>query len=123
MATGPRRPAGPAFEDHVRFAVSGEDGVLMRRQSGQVMVIVAVALLALIGSAALILLAGSVVWQKNQLQELADATAPHPALTIGIRFQSPKAKAVITEADTFLPPPKTPPPPLILTPRPAPHPH
>src|SRR5260370_6800314 len=102
MATGPRRPAGPAFEDHVRFAVSGEDGVLMRRQSGQVMVIVAVALLALIGSAALILLAGSVVWQKNQLQELADSTALDSALTIGISCNSAKANAVITEADNFL---------------------
>ena len=39
-----------------------------RRQSGQVMVLVAVCLLALIGSAALVLLAGSVEWQKNQLQ-------------------------------------------------------
>ena len=74
----------------------------MRRQSGQVMVIVAVALLALIGSAALILLAGSVVWQKNQLQELADATALDSALTIGISCNAAKANAVITEADNFL---------------------
>ncbi len=71
-------------------------------QSGQVMVIVAVALLALIGSAALILLAGSVVWQKNQLQELADATALDSALTIGISCNAAKANAVITEADNFL---------------------
>ena len=72
------------------------------RQSGQVMVIVAVALLALIGSAALILLAGSVVWQKNQLQELADATALDSALTIGVSCNAAKANAVITEADNFL---------------------
>ena len=74
----------------------------MARQSGQVMVIVAVALLALIGSAALILLAGSVVWQKNQLQELADATALDSALTIGISCNAAKANAVVTEADNFL---------------------
>src|SRR5258708_7476986 len=74
----------------------------MRRPAGQVMVIVAVALLALIGSAALILLAGSVVWQKNQLQELADATALDSALTIGISCNAAKANAVITEADNFL---------------------
>src|SRR5260370_28417794 len=106
MATGPRRPSRPAFDDHVRFAVSGEDGVLMRRQSGQVMVIVAVALLALIGSAALILLAGSVVWQKNQLQELADATALDSALTIGISCNARQANPRITEAGNHLTPRK-----------------
>ena len=72
------------------------------RQSGQVMVLVAVALLALIGSAALILLAGSVEWQKNQLQELADSTALDSALSIGIGCDSTKAPLVIKEADDFL---------------------
>jgi hypothetical protein len=72
------------------------------QQSGQVMVLVAVALLALIGSAALILLAGSVEWQKNQLQELADSTALDSALKIGTGCDAPKANAIITEADNFL---------------------
>src|SRR4029077_19263348 len=89
----------PAGGHHVRLAVRGADGVLMQRrprsqQSGQVMVLVAVALLALIGSAALILLAGSVEWQKNQLQELADSTALDSALTIGVSCDSAKANAV-----------------------------
>jgi hypothetical protein len=66
------------------------------------MVLVAVALLALIGSAALILLAGSVEWQKNQIQELADSTALDSALKIGIGCNAPKANTVITEADNFL---------------------
>ncbi len=66
------------------------------------MVLVAVALLALIGSAALILLAGSVEWQKNQLQELADSTALDSALSIGIGCDSTKANVVLTEADAFL---------------------
>ncbi len=66
------------------------------------MVLVAVALLALIGSAALILLAGSVEWQKNQLQELADSTALDSALTIGISCDSTKANVVLKEADDFL---------------------
>jgi hypothetical protein len=66
------------------------------------MVLVAVALLALIGSAALILLAGSVEWQKNQLQELADSTALDSALTIGIGCDSTKAPLVVKEADDFL---------------------
>jgi hypothetical protein len=66
------------------------------------MVLVAVALLALIGSAALILLAGSVEWQKNQIQELADATALDAALTIGVSCNAAKANAVINEADNFL---------------------
>src|SRR5260370_5898673 len=66
------------------------------------MVLVAVALLALIGSAALILLAGSVEWQKNQLQELADSTALDSALSIGIGCDSTKANVVLTEADNFL---------------------
>ena len=39
---------------------------MRKRQSGQVMVLVAVSLLALIGSAALVLLAGSAEWQKNR---------------------------------------------------------
>ena len=43
-----------------------------KAQSGQVMVLVAVALLALIGSAALVLFAGSIEWEKNRLQQLAD---------------------------------------------------
>ena len=47
----------------------------VKRQSGQALVLVAVALLALIGSAALVLVAGSAEWQKNQLQTLADSTA------------------------------------------------
>src|ERR1700674_2152513 len=75
-----------------------------RTQSGQVMVLVAVALLALIGSAALVLLAGSVEWQKNQIQELADSTALDSALAIGIGTgcDNAKATAVIVEADRFL---------------------
>src|SRR5207302_3743015 len=106
VAARARPPARPARGDHVRLAVCGEDGVLTAshspRQSGQVLVLVAVGLLALIGSAALILLAGSIAWQKNQLQELADSTALDSALTIGISCNAAKANAVITEADTFL---------------------
>ena len=73
-----------------------------RRQSGQVMVLVAVSLLALIGSAALVLLAGSVEWQKNQLQQLADQSALDSALKIGVGCDAGKASTVITEADNFL---------------------
>ena len=75
---------------------------LREKQSGQVMVLVAFALLALIATAALILLAGSAEWQKNQLQELADSTAMDSALTIGVSCNAAKANAVITEADNFL---------------------
>jgi hypothetical protein len=71
-------------------------------QSGQVMVLVAVALMALIASAALILLAGSVEWQKNQLQELADSAALDSALNIGASCDTAKATAVITRVNTFL---------------------
>jgi Putative Flp pilus-assembly TadE/G-like len=73
-----------------------------RSQSGQVMVLVAVALLALIGSAALVLVAGSVEWQKNQLQELADSAALDSALLIGVGCDNGKASAIITEADRFV---------------------
>src|SRR3982075_720122 len=73
-----------------------------RPQSGQVMVLVAVSLLALIGSAALVLLAGSVEWQKNQLQQLADQSALDSALKIGVGCDAAKATAIITEADNFL---------------------
>lgn len=66
------------------------------------MVLVAVALLALIGSAALVLLAGSDEWQKNQLQELADSTALDSALKVGVGCDAAKATAIITQADTFL---------------------
>src|SRR5712692_7615264 len=71
-------------------------------QSGQVLVLVAVVLLALIGSTALVLLAGSVAWQRNQLQELADATALDASFKIGIGCDAVKAQTVITEADNFL---------------------
>ena len=66
------------------------------------MVLVAVALMALIASAALILLAGSVEWQKNQLQELADSAALDSALSIGVSCDTAKATAVITRVNTFL---------------------
>ncbi len=67
-------------------------------QSGQVMVLVAVSLIALIGSAALVLLAGSAEWQKNQLQEVADQAALEAALNIGIGCNAAEAKVVIDAA-------------------------
>ena len=66
------------------------------------MVLVAVALLALIGSAALVLLAGSAASQRNQLQALADTAALDSALKIGIGCDAAMASTVITEADNFL---------------------
>jgi len=66
------------------------------------MVLVAVALMAMIASAALILLAGSVEWQKNQLQELADSAALDSALSVGVGCDTAKATAVITRVNTFL---------------------
>ena len=73
-----------------------------RTQSGQVIVLVAFALLALIGTAALVLVAGSVEWQKNQLQQLADEAALDSAMRIGIGCSAPSATTVITEADNFI---------------------
>ena len=75
---------------------------MRRSQSGQAMVLVAVAMLALIGSAALVLLAGSVEWQKNQLQTLADSAALDSALQVSTSCTAANASTVITEADTFL---------------------
>jgi len=76
--------------------------VRRRSQSGQALVLVAVALLAMIGSAALVLLAGSAEWQKNQLQTLADSAALDAALQIGPTCTGAAATTVITEADTFV---------------------
>jgi len=73
-----------------------------RQQSGQVLVIVAVWLVALIGSASLILLTGSVEWQRNQLQQLADQTALDAAMKIAVGCTPGSASTVITEADNFL---------------------
>lgn len=73
-----------------------------RQQSGQVLVIVAVWLVALIGSAALILLTGSVEWQRNQIQQLADQSAIDAALKIGVGCSAGSASTVINEADLFL---------------------
>src|SRR5712692_4494836 len=73
-----------------------------RSQSGQLLVIVAVWLVALIGSAALVLLVGSVEWQRNQLQQLADQVSLDAALKIGVGCGAPSATTVITEADNFL---------------------
>src|SRR3989440_4397035 len=72
------------------------------RQSGQVMVIVAVWIVALVGSAALILLTGSVEWQRNQLQQLSDQSALDAAMKVGVSCDNAKAAAVITAADNFL---------------------
>ena len=65
-----------------------------KAQSGQVLVIVAVWLVALIGSAALILLTGSVEWQRNQLQQLADQAALDSALMIGVGCTAGSASVV-----------------------------
>jgi Putative Flp pilus-assembly TadE/G-like len=73
-----------------------------RAQSGQVMVLVALSLIALIGSAALVLLAGSAEWQKNQLQQVADQAALEAALQIGIGCDLAKATTVINTADTSI---------------------
>ncbi len=73
-----------------------------KAQSGQVMVLVAVSLIALIGSAALVLLAGSAEWQKNQLQQVADQAALEAALKIGIGCDAAKAKIVIDAADAAI---------------------
>lgn len=73
-----------------------------RKQSGQALVIVAVWLVALIGSAALILLTGSVEWQRNQVQQLADQAALDAAQKIGVGCTAGSAGAVITEADNFV---------------------
>jgi hypothetical protein len=67
-----------------------------------VLVIVAVWLVALIGSASLILLTGSVEWQRNQLQQLADQAALDAAMKIGVGCTAGSASTVITEADTFV---------------------
>ena len=75
---------------------------MREKQSGQVLVIVAVWLIALIGSAALILLTGSVEWQRNQLQQLVDQSALDSALKIGVGCSAASASTVITEADNFV---------------------
>src|SRR5438477_9081501 len=104
METRPEHAARHTERDHVRLAVRRKARVLMRatRQSGQVMVIVAVWIVALVGSAALILLTGSVEWQRNQLQQLADQAALDSALMIGVGCTAGSASVVITEADNFL---------------------
>src|SRR5207253_10866479 len=98
MAAGAGAAPRPARDDHFRLSIRSADGVLLRsalhkKPSGQVMVLVAFALLALIASAALILLAGSADWQKIQLHELADSTAMDSALTIGVSCYARKVNA------------------------------
>ena len=75
---------------------------MKQRESGQVLVIVAVWLVALIGSASLILLAGSVEWQRNQLQQLADQAALDAALKIDVGCTPGSASTVMAEADNFV---------------------
>jgi Putative Flp pilus-assembly TadE/G-like len=79
-----------------------------RSQSGQVMVLVAVSLIALIGSAALVLLAGSAEWQKNQLQQVADQAALEAALKITIGCDAGRAATVINTAETSIGKQRTP---------------
>src|SRR4030088_834347 len=105
MAAGASTLSGHTDRHHLRLADRGPARVLSTprgRESGQVMVLVAGALLALIAAAALILVAGSVEWQKNQLQELADSAALDSAVTIGAGCDTAKASAVITRVNTFL---------------------
>ncbi|MEO8745957.1 MAG: pilus assembly protein TadG-related protein [Candidatus Dormiibacterota bacterium] len=73
-----------------------------RHEAGQVMVLVAFALLALIGSAALVLVAGSIEWQKNQLQQLADEAALNAALQIRVGCTLGSATTVINAVDAFV---------------------
>jgi hypothetical protein len=73
-----------------------------RGQSGQVLVLVAVAILALVGITALALLAGNAAWQRNQLQALADSSAIDAAMKVGIGCSAGSASTVITEADNFV---------------------
>lgn len=73
-----------------------------RDESGQVLVIVAIWMVALIGAASLVLLAGSVEWQRSQLQQLADQAALDSALKIGVGCGAASATTVITEADDFV---------------------
>jgi hypothetical protein len=77
-------------------------------QSGQVMVLVAVSLIALIGAAALVLVAGSAEWQKNQLQQVADQAALEAALKITIGCDAGKATTVINAAETSIGKQRTP---------------
>src|SRR5258708_16201548 len=125
MAAGDGEVPGHPDRHHLRLSVRAADGVLMRgsrtssplsltlspergegkgrsQQSGQVLVLVAVVLLALIGSAALVLLAGSFEWKRNQLQQVADHAALDSALKVGIGCNAASANTVITEADNFI---------------------
>src|SRR5689334_6560974 len=105
LETGAEHAARHPGHHHVRLSIGRAPGVLMRRresQSGQVLVIVAVWLVALIGSAALILLTGSVEWQRNQLQQIADQAALDSALKIGVGCTAGSANTVITEADNLI---------------------
>ena len=79
-----------------------------KSQSGQVMVLVAVSLIALIGSAALVLVAGSAEWQKNQLQQVADQAALEAALKITIGCDAGKATTVINAAENSIGKQRTP---------------
>jgi len=99
MAKFLRHPHGITFG----LANGHPDGVLVRKkQSGQVMVLVAVSRLALIGSAALVSSRGIGGVQKNQLQQLADQAALDSALKISVGCDAGKATTIITAADTFL---------------------
>src|SRR2546430_3765132 len=99
----PELAARDSKHDHVRLPVGGDPRVLMRkRERGQVLVIVAVWMLALIGSAALILLTGSVEGQRNQLPQLADGAATDSALTICVGCTAGAASTGITPTDNLL---------------------
>ncbi len=73
-----------------------------RSQSGQVLVLVALAILALVAMTALALLAGSAAWQRNQLQSLADSAALDAAMKVGFGCNAASASTVLTEADNFV---------------------
>src|SRR5260370_20765656 len=75
VAAGASQVPRNTYRHHLRLADGHPVGVLMTRQpksqSGQVMVLVAVSLIALIGSAALLLRSGSAALPKKPLQQIA----------------------------------------------------
>src|SRR5258708_11183646 len=90
VAAGASQVPRNTYRHHLRLADGHPDGVLMTRQpksqSGQVMVLVAVSLIALIGSAAPVLLSGPAASHKNPLPPLAHQAALHAALRIRTRL-------------------------------------
>jgi hypothetical protein len=78
------------------------NGLSARRQSGQAVIVVALAMTAMVAMLALVLMGGAAYWERRHLQELADSAALAASITAGGDCSLVQAQAVAANASDVL---------------------